>query len=101
MEDYRQTRQYQTDIADLLRPDVQRALGQVHDYKAFVSTVITNLNVIWHERFGMGSIEDHLARASREEVAIYHAARLMEGRLDAALFLTYPERITDLRICQK
>ncbi len=94
--EYRNSRRYQSEIVELLRPEIEKALGQVHDYKAFVAHIIQNMNVIWTERYRITAIEDALGRAPQEEVAIYHAARLMEDRLDAALFLIYPERITDL-----
>jgi signal transduction histidine kinase len=95
--DYKETAGYQTDIVEQLRPEIQEALGQVHDYKQFVQQVIQNLNVILGKRYPAPTVEEQLAQASHELQAIYWAARLMEEKLDAALFLIYPERIEEAR----
>jgi signal transduction histidine kinase len=95
--EYKETKEYQTEIAEALRPDIQKALGQVHDYKQFVQQVIQNINVILGKRFPNLTIEEQLDAASHEEVAIYWAARLMEEKLDAALYVMYPDRIHELR----
>jgi len=94
--EYRNSREYQQEIVELLRPEVQEALGQVHDYKQFVQQIIQNMNVILETRFPRIPLEEQLDAASHEEAAIYWAARLMEEKLDAALYLMYPDRINDL-----
>lgn len=95
--DYRESEKYQTDVVGLLRPDLERTLAQVHDYKQFVQQIIQNLDVLLEMRFPGESIEEKLDKAHHEEVAIYWSARLMDEKLDAALFLLYPERIHELR----
>jgi len=95
--EYRDSREYQQEIVELLRPEVQQALGQVHDYKQFVQQIIQNINVILETKFPGIPLEEQLESASHEEAAIYWAARLMEEKLDAALYLMYPDRINDLR----
>ena len=94
---YRDTKEYQAEIAERLRPDLERALGQVHDYKQFVAQIIQNINVMLAKKYGGTDINEHLGKATHEEVAIYWAARLMEEKLDAALFVMYPDRIDELR----
>jgi signal transduction histidine kinase len=90
--DYRESRAFATDWLTNLRPEIQQALGQVHDYRQFVSQIIQNLNVILQTKYP-GFTEDTLAHATHEELAIYWAARLMEEKLVAALFLLSPQRI--------
>jgi signal transduction histidine kinase len=92
--EYRQTKRFAEDWLTRLQPEIRQALGQVHDYRQFVSQIIQNLNVILQTKYP-GSTEDALAKATHEEVAIYWAARLMEEKLVAALFLLNPERISD------
>lgn len=95
LSNYRETEGYKHDLVELLRPQIEQELGQVHDYRQFVGQIIQNMNVIWEKRLPGRPIETHLQRASHEEVAIYWAARLMLSKLEAALFLMYPERIRD------
>jgi signal transduction histidine kinase len=90
--EYRDSRRFASDWLTSLRPEIQQSLGQVHDYKQFVSQIIQNLNVILQTKYP-GFTEDTLGRATHEELAIYWAARLMEEKLVAALFLLSPERI--------
>ncbi len=93
IEAYRRSAAFERDVVDLLRPDLERTLGQVHDYKQFIQNIVQNMNVIWETRWPGDGVEKHLEKASYEERAIYWAARLMDEKLDAALFLLYPERI--------
>jgi hypothetical protein len=94
---YRDTKEYQAEIAERLRPNIERALGQVHDYKQFVRQIIQNINVLLATRYGGSEIDEQLSKATHEEVAIYWAARLMEEKLDAALYVMYPDRINEFR----
>jgi signal transduction histidine kinase len=92
--EYRQSKTFATDWLTKLKPDIRQASGQVHDYRQFVSQIIQNLNVILQTKY-RGSTDEILEKASHEETAIYWAARLMEEKLVAALFLLDPERIGD------
>lgn len=94
--DYRDTREYQKDAIELLRPDLQRTLGQVHDYKLFVQQIVQNIDVILETRFPGLSIDAKLDKADHEEAAIYWAAQLMDEKLDVALLLLNPNRIHEL-----
>lgn len=44
--EYRQPSKHQEKIVQLLRPETQQAVAQVHDYKQFVQQIIQNLNVL-------------------------------------------------------
>jgi len=95
--EYRTAREYQAEIIEKLRPEIQAALGQVHDYKEFVQQIVQNMNVILETRFPDEDFDVQLDKAAHEEVAIYWAARLMEEKLDAALYVMYPVRINEER----
>ena len=91
--DYQASKGYQADLLELLRPDLETALAQVHDYKQFVQQIAQNLDVLLETRFPGRPIDEKLDLASHEEVAMYWTAQLMDEKLDAALYLLYPERV--------
>jgi signal transduction histidine kinase len=95
--EYRESKEYEQDALTLLRPDLERTLGQVHDYKQFVQQILQNIDVLLETRFPGEAIEDKLEKAQHEEAAIYWAAQLMDEKLDVALFLLNPDRIHELR----
>lgn len=99
VEEFKTSREYEARILEQLKPEVQQALGQVHDYRQFVQQVIQNLDVVLRKRYSDPRhevpLEELLGSASHQERAIYWAARLMESKLEAALFLVQPERIVD------
>ena len=97
MEAYRDSEQYKEDLVELLRPSLEQTLAQVHDYRQLVSQIIQHVNVLLETKFPRLSLDDQLARANPNIRSIYWAARLMEFKLLSALFLAYPERITDSR----
>ncbi len=90
--EYRESKSFAADWLTNLRPEIQQSLGQVHDYRQFVSQIIQNLNVILQTKYP-GITEETISKATHEEIAIYWAARLMEEKLVTALFLLNPERI--------
>lgn len=92
---YRKSREFLSDVVDAIRPDLQHALAQVHDYKQFVQQINQNMVVMLEERFPGVPIDSKLAQASHEERAIYWAAQLMDEKLDAAGFLANPEYVTE------
>ncbi len=92
--EYRNSKAFAGEWLASLKPEIRQSLGQVHDYKQFVTQIIQNLNVILQTKYG-GRTEEILEKATHEETAIYWAARLMEEKLVAALFLLDPERIGD------
>ncbi len=88
---------YKHEVLEMLKPQFKEMLAQIHDYRQFVSQVVQNLNVILEKRSPSVDIEEKLRRASHEEVAIYWAARMMEEKLQTALFLLEPARLDDQR----
>jgi signal transduction histidine kinase len=91
--EYRASAEYKSEIVDLLRPDIERALAQVHDYRTLMSQIVQNVNVILETQSPGLDFNQQIDRASKEVRSIYWAARLMEFKLQAALFLMYPDRI--------
>ena len=76
-----------------LRPNIQQALAQTHDYQQFVAAILQHLNVWWENQGSGGEIANATEPASL--LSIYHAARLMESRLTAHRFLDRPSAIRD------
>jgi signal transduction histidine kinase len=95
--EWRENKTYQQEVVDLLRPDLEKTLAQVHDYKQFVQQIVQNIDVALESKFPNMPLEEKLERASHEEAAIYWAAVSMDEKLDAALFLDSPERIKEPR----
>lgn len=91
--EYQASEAYKDDIVELMRPDLERSLSHAHDFKQFVQQIVQNISVVLERQFPRIPMEEKLDKASHEEAAIYWAARLMDEKLDAALFLEYPERI--------
>lgn len=94
---YQESKEYQQDVVELLRPELEQTLAQVHDYKQFVQQIVQNIDVILEARFPGEPLDEKVGKALHEEAAIYWAARLMDEKLDAALFMLYPDRIQDFR----
>ncbi len=97
IDEFRESRAYQQEVVDLLRPDLQMALAQVHDYKLFVQQIVQNMNVILESKYPGVDLAEKLEAATHEEAALYWAATLMDERLDAALYLDAPARILEPR----
>lgn len=97
IDEYMRSAGYRADVIEGLRPDVERALAQVHDYRQLITQIIQNVNVILDTEYPGMHVDESLRRTSHEVRAVYWSARLMESKLEAALFLMYPDRITDIR----
>lgn len=97
VDEYQKSERYKEDLVGLLKPEMKKMLAQIHDYRQFVAQVVQNVNVLLQKRMLGRDIEEQLAAAPHEEVAIYWAARLMEEKIETALFLLEPERIDDPR----
>jgi hypothetical protein len=93
--EYKKSGAYRKEIIELMRPDLEQTLGQVHDYKQVVQQIIQNLDVHLESRFPNQPLEEKVEKASHSEAAIYWAARVMEEKLDAALFVLYPDRVAN------
>ena len=92
---YRDSEGYKTDIVNLLKPSLEQTFAQVHDYRQLISQIIQHVNVLLVTSNPGADLDTQLAAASPSVRSIYWAARLMEFKLDSALFLAYPERIHD------
>jgi signal transduction histidine kinase len=97
LDEYRRSGDYKHEIVDLLRPSLEQTFAQVHDYKALISQIIQNVNVLLETATPGSDLDSQLDRAAPPVRSIYWAARLMEFKLQSALFLVYPARITDPR----
>jgi signal transduction histidine kinase len=95
--EFRESKTYQQEIVDHLRPDLERTFAQVHDYKQFVQTIVQNISVVLESRHPDVPLKEKLDKASKQETAVYWAAMLMNEKLDAAMFLDSPERIAEPR----
>jgi K+-sensing histidine kinase KdpD len=91
--EYQSSKTYQRDVVEMIRPELEKQLAQVHDYKQFVQQVIQNLDVVLEREFPGMPIEEKIEKARHEERSIYWAAMLMDEKLDAALLLRDPSRI--------
>jgi signal transduction histidine kinase len=93
--DYRHSQAYIEEILARLQPELRREVANVHDYKQFVRQIIQNLDVLLERRFPNRPLVDKIESAEAEEAAIYWAAQMMDGKLDAVGFLEQPERIKE------
>jgi len=93
MEVYKAEQEFKTDLLDLLKPEMEKNLAFLHDYKQFVARVKQNINVVLKTRYGSGEIEELLAKALPSEVAIYWASSLMTEKLQTAFLLLHPEKL--------
>jgi signal transduction histidine kinase len=92
--EYTNTKRYEKDFLENLRPEIQKNLSFLHDYKQFIARVRQNINVVIEARYEGRNFEDKLARALPSEAAIYWASILMEEKLTTAFLLLNPDRIT-------
>lgn len=92
---YRDSEGYKGDLVKLLEPSLQQTFAQVHDYRSLVTRIVQHVNVILQSTNPSDDLFEQLDAADPSLQAIYWAARLMESKLDSALFLAYPDRITD------
>lgn len=92
-EEYRHSDAFKKDFLDALRPEMQKKLAFLHDYKQFVSRVKQHINVVLETRYLGDDFDDKLRRANPSEAAIYWAAELMEEKLNTISFVLQPERL--------
>jgi signal transduction histidine kinase len=93
--EYRESAGYKDDIVQLLQPSLQQTFAQVHDYRSLVSQIVQNVNVILQSSSPGKELDEQLDEADPALQSIYWSARLMEFKIDSALYLAYPERVTD------
>ena len=99
VDEYRTSEAYKRDSVELMRPDIEQSLAQIHDYRSLITQIIQNVNVLLQEQLPGVDIDEQLRRSPEQLQSIYWAARLMEFKLQGPLFLMYPDRIrADRRI---
>lgn len=91
---YIETEQYKVDFLKELRPEIQKGLAFVHDYKQINAQVAQNINIILETRYVGDSLDDKLQQANHAETAIYWASKFLQEKLNVAKFLLNPEWIT-------
>lgn len=84
---------FKRDFLENLKPEIQKNLAFLHDYKQFVARVKQNINVVLKTRYGSGDTDQLLSKALPSEVAIYWASSLMMEKLQTAFLLLHPERL--------
>jgi signal transduction histidine kinase len=94
VEEYRNSSMYKTELLNLLKPEIQKNLAFLHDYKQFVARVKQNINVVLQDKFPEESIDAQLQKATRAEAAIYWSAALMDDKLQTAFLLMNPDRLS-------
>ncbi len=94
IEDYKRENGFRKDLLELLKPEIQRNLAFLHDYKQFVSRVKQNINIVLETRYLDGDIEAKLEKALPAEAAIYWSSLLMTEKLQTAFLLLHPEKLS-------
>ena len=95
LREYRESEGYRADTLELLKPSLEQAFAQVHDYRRLTTLVIQNINVLLEQSHPGLNLEEQLRLSERPIRSMYWAARLMEFKLESALFMVHPERIDD------
>lgn len=93
--DYLETEGYKTDVVELLKPSLEQTFAQVHDYRQLTTQIVQHVNVYLEKTWPGIGLDSQLAKADEAIRSIYWAARLMEFKLESALYLVYPARIAD------
>jgi signal transduction histidine kinase len=92
MEIYKADHKFKKELLETLKPEIQRNLAFLHDYKQFVARVKQNINVVL-SRYGSGEIDQLLAKATPSEAAIYWTSSMMIEKLQTAFLLLHPEKL--------
>jgi signal transduction histidine kinase len=95
LDEFRDSDDYIGQLAGHLAPEIMKALGQFHDYRAVAGRALRNIG-LYIGRDQSQSFDEQLEAAPKELTAAYWATSLMIDKLDTALFLLSPEAITDV-----
>jgi len=93
MDSYLEEHMYKKDLLELFRPEIERNLSFLHDYKQFIARVKQNINVVLENRYGFEDINQLLDKALPSEKAIYWASMLMTEKLQTAFLLLHPDKL--------
>lgn len=88
---YIKSEQYKIQFLERIKPEIQKGLSFVHDYKQINAQIIQNVNVLIETSNDGVSFEDKLQKASEPLKAIYQASKFLEEKLEVAKFLLNPE----------
>jgi signal transduction histidine kinase len=88
---YVKREQYKVQFLERIKPEIQKGLSFVHDYKQINSQIIQNVNVLIEMSEDGVDFEDKLQKASEPIKAIYQASKFLEEKLKVAKFLLNPE----------
>lgn len=90
---------WKTKFIKQFEADIKKGLSFVHDYKQVNMQLAQNINVIIERRYNATTFEEKLKQATKEERAIYEAAKYLEEKLRVAKFLMNPDRLEDASLC--
>lgn len=93
VEIYRTSDKYRKDLFANLRDEINKQLSFVHDYKQINSLISQNMNILLIEKYQNTNVEEIIDEAQDCEKAIYYAAKLLEEKINATLFLIIPEQL--------
>ncbi len=93
IDEYVNKEQFRTDFLSSLKPEIQKGLSFVHDYRQINSQISQNINAEIESRYTGDSFEDRLRKATHNEKAIYELSKFLEEKLNVAKFLLHPERL--------
>jgi len=94
LDKYVRDEQYKKEFLDVLKPEIQKGLSFVHDYKQINSQIAQNINVIIETKYQGVDLEEKLKLCSHAEAAIYWSSKFLQEKLNVARFLIQPEWIT-------
>ena len=97
--DYAQNETYRQDFLQSVKPEIQRGLALLHDYKNINKQITENINILIEKQYTGGSLVEKLSKAKPPERAIYESAKLLGEKLNVAEFLLTPEWLEDPDRC--
>ena len=101
IERYVESDQYKHDFLDELRPEIQKGLSFLHDYKQINAQIGQNINFVIESKYEGADLEAKLNQATHEEKAIYVASKLLDEKLNVAKFLLHPQWLSVVSECCK
>jgi len=96
-----ETVEWQEKFLEQLRPEIEKGLFQIHDYKQLNAQIAQNINVIIEEKYEGANFDEKLKKASEQEKAIYYATKLLEEKLNVSKFLYQPEWLNESSECRR
>ncbi|MEA2337748.1 MAG: hypothetical protein QOE82_1755 [Thermoanaerobaculia bacterium] len=96
---YVQNETYREEFLQSVKPEIQRGLALLHDYKNINKQITENINILIEKQYTGGSLVEKLSKAKPAERAIYEAAKLLGEKLNVADFLLTPEWLKDPDRC--